>query len=381
MKKKSVEILLVSILLLALTCVGQTQITAPPDPADLQVSVEILIGLMGKYMAMTQEYQDLIAQGGAPDSAIEFRLAATVIMADGGAASELDSVLTGISEMAFWVKASVFSRYPNLVTTSLSGSLGGMEMITTATEVVFISRDEAVFSVLPLNETTDDVDTALTGGILPEYFPPMDFGPLTPLGLLDEEVIALLLEDPANIAMEYHGQEATPKGMAHIVRLAFADTGVMVTLWVLDETWDLYKVVLEDPWDGSSAVMIIDKIELVISTLPDSVFAVDTTGLVELPYEDYLAIVGLRYLIRNCQLSIEFAIYVDLQSLPIIRGGNMMPLIVSYGTRAVQMMTAPMGQPYQEKWLIYVASVKGPTNSEQESMSRHVSVKPRYNVA
>ena len=112
MKRKPIVAFLVCMLLLAFVSFGQTQvpvpIIAPPDIGEEQLAVEILMGLMGNYLAKVQEYQDAIAQGGAPDSVMEFRLAAKVVMTDGDADSESGAVLTEMSRMAFWLFAERF---------------------------------------------------------------------------------------------------------------------------------------------------------------------------------------------------------------------------------------------------------------------------------
>ena len=133
MKRKSIEALLIFVLLLSLAGSGQAQIPVPiiaPGPTDLQVPMEILMGLMGKYMAMLQQHEDLTAQGETPDSVIELRLAAKIVSADKEMDPELDSVLAGLSKMALWMKVNVFARYPQIIRADLSGSLGDIEILT-----------------------------------------------------------------------------------------------------------------------------------------------------------------------------------------------------------------------------------------------------------
>jgi hypothetical protein len=230
------------------------------------------MGLIGKYMAMVQQYQALIAQGGVPDSVIELRLAAKIIADDEEMDSGLmDQSLTELSRMALWLKVNIFARYPNVVKVDLLGSLGDMDILTTATESIVVSRDEAVFSILPQDAGIADVLSIET--------PLVDLDLLTSLGDLQEQIDGDLLSRLLGAAMEYDGLELTPKGWAHVVRLIFTDTGEIVTLWVLDETWELCKLGYDDPVDGSSMVIVIENIELVASTLPDSTFAVDTSTL------------------------------------------------------------------------------------------------------
>ena len=279
MKKKPIGALLVFILMLVLAGLGQTQVIAPP----VQVPEEILVGLMGKYMLMIQEYQSLIEQGGTPDSVIEFRLSATVTT-DGETDSDLGSVVTGLSRMTYWIKANIFARSPYFVRAALLGSLGDMEILTTETESIFVSRDEAIFAIVPSDgDMTPIMD-----------LPFMELDPLGVLELLQGQDGGLLLQDFLGADMEYDGLELTPKGMAHIVSLTLAGTGEVLTLWVLDETWDLHKVGLDDPQMGTSTIIIIEDIELVADTLPDSTFDIDTTVLAELSYEEFLSVLGLK---------------------------------------------------------------------------------------
>jgi len=65
-------------------------------------------------------------------------------------------------------------------------------------------------------------------------------------------------------------------------------------LWVLDETWDLYKVEIAALQSGVSAIMIIESLEPVVVPLPDSNYAVDTTNLAEVSYENLLALLALK---------------------------------------------------------------------------------------
>ena len=75
MKTLCKQVLLVSVLLLVVSGIGHAQLViAPPDPTDLAVPMDILMGLIGKYMVMIQEYQNLNMQGGTPDSSVELRL-------------------------------------------------------------------------------------------------------------------------------------------------------------------------------------------------------------------------------------------------------------------------------------------------------------------
>lgn len=87
--------------------------------------------------------------------------------------------------------------------------------------------------------------------------------------------------------------ETTPRGMAHVIKLIPIDNDMIITLWVLDQTWDLCKVELFDTKDNVIANMTIDQLQLVTS-LPDSTFAVDTSAMAELPYDSLIEILDLK---------------------------------------------------------------------------------------
>ena len=311
MKRNLIGTLLIFIFLLTLAGIGQAQIIAPP--ADSQVPGEILMGLIGKYMAMVQQYQSLIAQGGVPDSVIELRLAAKVILGDEEIDLELvDESLAGLSRMAFWIKGSILARYPSLIRMDLSGSLGDVEILFTTTGSTVVFRDEAVFSVLPL-----DMDVA---DVLPIETLPVDLDLPSSLGQLQEQIDASLLSRVLGAAIEYDGLELTPRGWAHVVRLTDTDTGEVVTLWVLDETWELCKAEYDDPLGGNSMIIVIEGIELVASTLPDSAFVIDTSMLAELPYEEFLAVFELKLLsaaLTGAPVAADLSV-----SLPEVRQGE-----------------------------------------------------------
>jgi len=322
MKRKLTEAFLVCILLLALSGIGQTQVIAPISATDSQVPMEILMGLIGNYMIDAQQYQSMVAQGETPDSVIEFRLAAKISVG-GDATAELDPILTGISEMAFWIEANVFARYPYLLKVDLSGSLGNMELANTPAGVVIVSRDEAVYSLLPLTtdvaESVGNIDIPIDVP-LPVDLSTIDLESLLSLEALQTQIATLLIQYLDAIGMSYDGLELTPKGMAHVVRLGLFDTGMIVSLWVLDETWDLYKVEIEDMQGGGSAIMVIESIELVAPTLADSTFVVDTSALAGIQYDDLVALLGIKVL--TTALAGE-PIAADLSvSLPEVRQGD-----------------------------------------------------------
>ena len=324
MKRKPIRAFLVCVLLLTVAGFGRAQVIAPPpDLGEEQLVVEILMGLVGNYAAKLQEFQDAVARGEEPDSVMQFRLAAEIDVADGEVDSELDPVLAGISKMAFWVRASVFNSSSGLVKIELSGAFGGMEILATPAESVIISPAESVFSVLP-----PEMDLPVMipiDGLLPDDISDIDFSLISSLGLLQDQLGGVLLENVSEVDMEYGGFEMTPKGMAHIVRMVFSDTGEIITLWVLDETWDLCKVGFDDPQSGSSAIIVIEELDFVAAPIPDSAFAVDTTALAELPYEEFSKILDLKLIsaaLAGTPVAADLAI-----SLPVVERDE--PVIVT----------------------------------------------------
>ena len=295
MRGRFAVILVVCGFLAALIGVAQAQEVVAPS-SDLQIPMEILMGLVSKYTTMAQQYQSIIAQGGEPETAIQFRLAAKVVMNDEVTDLELETMLTEFSEMAFWIEANIFGRYTSYFKFDLTGSLGNIELISTPDGVFVISRDEAVFARLDTGE-----DIANVMGLIPIAATlPEDFGDIEPdffssLDLLVAWFGRILTASASQLVMEYAGLESTSKGMAHIVRLIFTESGEIITLWVLDETWELCKMGIDDPDSGISTLALIEEIELVAS-LPESTFAFDIAGLAELSQEDFLALADMKIL-------------------------------------------------------------------------------------
>jgi outer membrane lipoprotein-sorting protein/Ca2+-binding EF-hand superfamily protein len=283
MKVRIVMIFLV--LMLLVSGVSQAQLIAPtPISSNPALPMEILTGLIGKYFAMLQQYQLMVDQGQSIDSSASFRIAASVDIS-GVDKTGLEPLLTEVSKMAFWVNANVFARYPSDFVVDLSGSFGNIEILTTDTESVVISGDELIFSVLPGYPSLEPFLNELgISGI------PFD----VPLSINDlEQLIPSLLPSLASFNMQYDGLRVTPRGMAHVIKLIPIDNDMIITLWVLDQTWDLCKVELFDTKDNVVANMTIDQLQLVTS-LPDSTFAVDTSAMAELPYDSLIEILDLK---------------------------------------------------------------------------------------
>ncbi|MBD3182404.1 hypothetical protein GF312_08935, partial [Candidatus Poribacteria bacterium] len=334
MRRRYTSAILILVFMLVFAGMGQGQVVAPPSPMDSQVPVEILMSLIGKYMDMVQHYFDTAEQGGEPDSAIELRLAADILIPELEDESELNSILMNVSKMAFWVEAGVFARYPQTMKVNLSGTMGEVELLATESDVTILSRDEAVFTTFPLEIDEEDVSdlTELIDleGILTGDLSTLDFDFLASLGLLQEQISELLLQYLADVTMEYDGLEVTPEGRAHVVRLTSIDNGMIATLWILDETWELYKVRVDDPMGGGgNAVILIKDIQLVTTNkLPDENLEIDTSSLAEVSYDEFIAILGLKVLSVNLA-GVPVAADLNLSASEITQGEQV--LITSRG--------------------------------------------------
>ena len=304
MKTKSVGALLLCMFMLILITFSHAQDIAPPVLPDIQVPLEILMGLMGRYTTMMEEYQSLVQAGGTPDSAVKFRMTARMVIPGEGEDAELALAMPGGAKVTFWLEASIFARNPDMTRIKLSGSLGHIDILATHAGVTFVSRAEAVFCVMDRLPSSDEVSGFIPGisetmpleSLLLGDLPVTDVDFATYLGLMQQQLGEVLTLYLATADMEYQGQELTPKGMAHVVRLAFAEDSLVVTLWILDDTWELYKVGFDDPLDGESLIMVIEQIELIASPVPDSDFDVDTSSLAEIQCHDFMNLLGLKLL-------------------------------------------------------------------------------------
>ncbi|MGQ9607990.1 MAG: Ig-like domain-containing protein [bacterium] len=282
MKKKFFMVLLMFAILSALSTVSQAQVIAPSQ-INSQLPLEILTGLIGKYATMLGQYQYIVASGGKPDSVVELRLAANIDFSSSSSNLGIDPILDGVSKVAFWINANIFARQPSTLGLDLSGTFGNIELMSTEKGIVLISRDESVYSYLP-----DSLKS------LPQSNPSVfDLLPM-PLDQLQEQIAFLIMGLP-DFNMRYEGLKSTSKGMAHIVQLVPSNGNVIATLWILDETWDLFKIEFMDTQNVILATMIIENIELVTS-LPDSTFDIDTAGLAEISYDNFVGVIGLKLL-------------------------------------------------------------------------------------
>lgn len=324
MKMMCKKALLIPVILLVLVGFAQAQIIAPPAPADVQVPMDILVGLIGRYMAMIQQYQNMIAQGGAPGSAMEFRLAANITI-EGNVDSELSSILTNLSQLTIWIKANIFSEYPYLKV-ELTGSLGDIELLATTTESIIVSPNEGIYAPVPLGTETaqigDVMDLVPLGeeNILPEGISLIDAASFLSPEALPELLGEILAAYLPLIAMEYDGLDQTPKGIAHVVRMTSIETGATTTLWVLDETWDLYKVEIADPYYGINIIVIIEGIELVAVDIPESAFDVDIENLVMISYDEFVMALALKFF-SVAVVGVPVAADLSL-SLPVVNQGE-----------------------------------------------------------
>jgi hypothetical protein len=284
MRAKVLLLFLICAILISLSGVGQTQVIAP-NPVNSQLPMEILAGLIGKYIAMMQQYEFLVAQGQMPDSAVSLKIAASIDISGISFNGEkiADPALVDISKLVFWVNANIFARELSTFAVDLSGSFGDIKILSKEDETILLSQDEGVFSVLPL---ASDNKAIIDMSLIDLTDVPMSIEELQQLTLT-------LLARLSNLNIEYEGLRPTPKGMAHVVKLAPIENDMILTLWILDRTWDLCKVELFDMQDGTLASILVDKIELV-ATVPDSEFEVDTSLLSEVPYDSLIGILGLK---------------------------------------------------------------------------------------
>jgi len=306
------------ILMLLVSGIGHAQLISPnpisANPAGSQVPIEILTGLIGKYLAMVQQYQMMIDQGQNPDSVIKLRITASIDFSSLGLEGEpnLDPVLTDISKMVFWVNTNVFARYPSTFAVDFSGIFGNIEILTTNTGTIAVARDEAVYTVLP-GESIDSIlnQLGVAGSV------PMSAQEL-------QELALSILPSLAIFGTQYEGLKPTPRGMAHVVKLAPVDNDMVITLWILDKTWDLCKVEFFDTKSNTIATIIINQIELVTS-VPDTEFAIDTASLAQISYNDLIEILTLK--IASVGLS-GVPVVADLYpSSPMVRQGEKVEVI------------------------------------------------------
>lgn len=272
------------VLMLLVTGIGHAQLISPtPISASPQLPVEILTGLIGKYLAMVQQYQMMVNQGQNPDSAIKLRIAASIDVSNSGLDKDPDlgPLLTDVTNMVFWVNANVFARYPSTLAVDLSGIFGNVKFLSKSNGSIIVAGDESVFSALP-GESIDDIINQIS---LPSDIP-----------LSDQELQELALSILPNLAIfgtQYEGLKSTPRGMAHVVSLAPIDSDMIITLWVLDKSWDLCKVEFFDTKSNISATIIINQIDLVAS-VPGSEFVIDTTNLTKISYDDMIQLLSIK---------------------------------------------------------------------------------------
>ncbi|MEK7399632.1 MAG: Ig-like domain-containing protein [Candidatus Poribacteria bacterium] len=284
MKMRNVLAFLICFALLLTTGIGWTQVISPV-PISSQPPMEMLFGLIGKYLAIAGQYEMLVDKGQNPNSAIKVRIAAKLDISNTYEESDLGSILSGVSKVAFWINGNMFLKYPSTSLFELSGSLGNIEILTTKDKSIVTSPDEGVYSVL---QKAGNLRTVAEG---------LPFGDLADVPLTIDELkflIVTLLPGIANFDNEYEGIRPTPKGMAHVIKLASVDGDLNITLWILDKTWDLYKADIYDAGDGSVAVITFERIDLV-AAVPDSEFSVDTSSMTELSYENLIEILNLKF--------------------------------------------------------------------------------------
>ena len=275
------------VLMLLVTGISQAQLISPtPISSSPQLPIEILTGLIGKYLAMVQQYQMMVNQGQNPESAIKLRIAASIDISNSGLDEDpdLEPVLTDISNMVFWVNANIFARYPSTLAVDFSGIFGNVKILSKSNGSIIVAGDESVFSDSP----------GEIGPILNQIGLASD----TPLSYQELQELALsILPNLAIFGTQYEGLKSTPRGMAHVVTLGPIDD-MIITLWVLDKTWDLCKVEFFDTKSNIVANIIINQIDL-ITSVPGSEFVIDTTNLTQISYNDMIQMLSIKVAIAG----------------------------------------------------------------------------------
>jgi len=286
MRAKILLLFLICAIFISVSGVGHTQVIAPnPAPISSQLPMEILAGLIGKYIAMMQQYEFLISQGQNPDSAISMRVAGSIDISGLGvdAGEIVDPALLDISKMVFWINANIFARQPYSVAVDLGGSFGDVKILNTDKGAILASYNEGIYSVLPISSFTNIISDQV----------PTDVGSDVLMSTEElQQLTLLVLAGLAGLDIQYEGLMPTPRGIAHVVRIEPME-GMILTLWVLDRTWDLCKIEFLDIQDGIMGTVNVDKVELV-SVVPDSEFEIDTSVLAEIDYESMIVILGLK---------------------------------------------------------------------------------------
>ncbi|MGB9594675.1 MAG: Ig-like domain-containing protein [Candidatus Poribacteria bacterium] len=261
-------------------------ISLPPTLDSSYLSIEILAGLVGKYLALLEQYDMMVSNGENPNSAVKVRVAAKLDISNNGsdAGSDVSSILNGISKVAFWVNGSLFLSYPSISLFEISSSFGNIEILTTKDKSIVVSNDESVYAILE------------NDGNLRNVINQTPFNKLSSIPLSIDELNLLvthLFPNVADFDSQYEGIKPTPRGPAHVIKLESAESGFIMNLWVLDKTWDLYKADVYDAESGSVAVMTFEQIDL-ITNIPDSQFSIDTSSMAQLEYQDLIGMLGIK---------------------------------------------------------------------------------------
>ncbi|HGJ66968.1 TPA: T9SS type A sorting domain-containing protein [bacterium] len=286
MKTKILLVFMICVILVSSTGVGHTQLISP-SPISSQLPAEILAGLIGKYIAMMQQYEYLVSQGQNPDIALSLRISASLDVSSLGLEGQdiIDPTLLNISKMVFWINTNIFARQSNAFAVNLNGSFGNIKILGTDRTTILVSYDEGIYTSIPLNSIIDT-----TTGLLP-----IDIGNDIPMSVEElQQLTLLLLAGISSFDTEYEGLMPTPKGMAHVVKMT-PIAGMTLTMWILDKTWDLCKIEFLDIKESILASINIDKIDFVAS-VPDFEFVVDTSSLTAIKYDDMITLLGLKVL-------------------------------------------------------------------------------------
>lgn len=271
--------------------IGNSQLISPPPPTldSSYLPMEILAGLVGKYLALLEQYEMMINNGQNPSSSIKVRIAAKLDISNMkdelDIADDIDLIIGGISKVAIWLNGSISFKYPHDLLINVSSGFGNIEFLGNREEIIIASKEEAVYAVLPGR------DLLIKSVIEQLPFRGLDEIPsnVDELKLL----VAGLLIGISDFDSQYEGTKPTPRGQAHVIKLESVEGGWTITLWVLDKTWELYKADIYDAESGSIAVMTFERIDI-ITNIPDSKFSLDTSSMTQLKYWDLVGILSIK---------------------------------------------------------------------------------------
>lgn len=282
--------LIIYVALFLASTVGNTQIISPPSVLNSsQIPMEILAGIVGKYLALLEQYDAMVNSRENPNSEIKVRIAAKLDISnmkdESDIAPDIDLLISGISKVAIWLNGSISFKYPHDLLINVSSSFGNIEFLGSKEKIIIASKEESVYAVLPGRDL-----------IIKDVIAQLPFRGLDEIPSNVDELkllVAGLLIGISDFDSQYEGTKPTPRGLAHVIKLESVEGGWTITLWVLDKTWDLYKADIYDAESDSVAVMTFERIDI-ITNIPDSRFSLDTSSMAQLKYQELVAILGIK---------------------------------------------------------------------------------------